>query len=476
MSPFQTSEPDIDQVYSIFQSLQKRFEKFPYPSIDHRIQRLKKLKKNLIIYRDEINLSLFRDFAKPYFETESSELIICLREINVAIKNLKYWSQKRSVDTDILLLGSSSYTQAVPRGVVLIISPWNYPINLSMVPLISAIAAGNVVILKPSEFSERSSQIIKKIISDTFDEDEVHVVLGGSDIAQVLTSLPFNFIFFTGSSSTARSVLQNAAKNLTPVALELGGKTPVIIEPDYPLKKIVRQILFGKLLNAGQTCVAPDFVCIHSGKLSEFEELWHYELKVLYGDEPILNPDYCGIIDDQHFSRLRNVYNEAINQGAENGGKEIFDAEKRKIHPILLKNVQWNNPIMKMEIFGPILPLIEYNNLSELLQHLNTMDRPLSLYLYSSDSTFQKLVVQGTRSGGISINMCLLNYCELNLPFGGDQHSGWGRYHGHSGFLEFSHQKSIARQGILPSSIYLFFPPYRGIKQRLKNLLIKLLS
>lgn len=381
--------------------------------------------------------------------------------------------QNRSVASDMLLPGSVSYIRYEPKGVVLIMSPWNYPINLSLSPLVAAYAAGNRIILKPSELSCHTSEIIHRIISESFDPSEVSVIQGGVEIASFLTNLPFNFIFYTGSQSKAKLVLGAAAQNLTPVATELGGKSPLIIDKGYPIADIAGDICFGKLLNAGQTCVAPDFVLLHKSQEDEFIQLWKQAVNKFYGKNVCDNEDYCGIINEDHFNRLKILTELAIQEGALACDHMEFDITNRKIRPVLLKNVTWQNPVMQEEIFGPLMPILCYESIDEIFAPLRVLGRPLTQYIYSRDGANLKKILDRTRAGGVSVNQCLLNYCENNLPFGGDHQSGHGRYHGYSGFIEFSHQRSVARQRWIPSSIRLFHPPYQRWKKKMMNLLMR---
>ncbi|MEP7196218.1 MAG: aldehyde dehydrogenase family protein [Saprospiraceae bacterium] len=467
---------DHSNSLTLFKNLENKFYLNSNPKIADRISGLKRLRSTLTKYRSKIIEALDKDFAKPKFESEASEILVCLRELDLVIRNLKYWSQNKSVDSDILLFGTKSYIRYEPRGVVLIISPWNYPVNLSLCPLIAAYAAGNKIILKPSEFTSHTSDIIEKIISESFSEDDVIVVQGDALKSAELVQLPFNLIFFTGSGSVAKEILKNASANLTPCVLELGGKCPVIIDEKASLSTAVEHIAFAKLLNAGQTCIAPDFVVIHQSQVKKFTEEWDSNLQRKFGLNILENEDYCGIINQRHYDRLKKL----ISEGIENGGipsKAIeFDDIKLKIKPVLLLKVDWDSPLMKEEIFGPILPIITYTNRDELCIKLRKFDRPLNLYIFSRDSNFYNYIIDKTRSGGVTINQCILNYVERHLPFGGDHQSGNGRYHGQFGFTEFSHMRSITMQSRIPSSLKLFYPPYTHLKIRIKNILLKLYS
>ncbi len=461
---------------NIFENLKISFLKDPNPPIKQRIHSLKKLRRSILQHHQDIIDALKLDLNKSAFETEASEILVSLREIDKAIRNLKYWTQDRSVEPDWLLFGTSSYIRYEPKGIVLIISPWNYPLNLCITPFVAAISAGNKAILKPSEFAPNTSKVISNIIESVFSNEEVAVVEGDASIAAELCQLPFNLIFFTGSQAIGKKVLQEAAHNLTPITLEMGGKCPVIVDPSYNLLEAIEAIAFAKTLNAGQTCLAPDFICIHENRLEEFKKLWSITINKFFGKNPLANPDYCGIVNAFHFNRLTELIQQSLHEGGHYDSIPESDNELLKIKPLLLSEITWNNTIMSDEIFGPILPIITFRNVEELFTPLMNMKRPLNSYIFSKHKKFIQKVLNHTRSGGVTINQCILNYTDLNLPFGGDHHSGIGKYHGHFGFLEFSHQRAISKKGIFPSTLKLFYPPYKGIKVYINRLLIKLFS
>ncbi len=430
----------------------------------------------MLAMRQGIRNALQADFNKPEFETDSSELLTSLLEVRKAIRHLKSWMRTQKVSTPIELTGTSHYIRPEPRGVVLILAPWNYPFNLCMIPFIAAYGAGNRIILKPSEFSPHTAQIICDLIAACFGPEEVMVVQGDALVAEQLTNLPLHHIFFTGSQKTAKKILKAASNQLIPVTLELGGKTPVIVDRGVRLSEVIHDIVYGKCLNAGQTCIAPDFVLLPEGMEQEFSKQWNRTLEGLYGLDMLSNNDYSGLIHEAHFNRMQKLIEESVSNGAILDAPVQSDSKKFKIKPVLLFNTRWDHPVMEDEIFGPVLPIISYKDTSEILDALFEMKRPLSLYLFSRDRKWIANMTDQLRSGGISINTCLLNYCNFNLPFGGIQHSGSGFNHGKYGFEAFSHIRAISVQGPWFNPVRLFYPPFRGYKSKLLNFTIKFLG
>jgi aldehyde dehydrogenase (NAD+) len=464
------------QIFESFKNLKKSFAGSPPLTLKYRIDKLNALEQNLLKYKGQIEKALFDDFKKPGFETDTSELLTSLVELRKAKRELHKWIRPQTVATPTELTGTNHYIRYEPKGVVLIISPWNYPLSLALIPMIAAWAAGNRIILKPSEFTQHTSLIIKELIRDTFSEDEVMVINGGSDVAATLTQLPFNHIFFTGSVNTAKKILKVTAENLTPVTLELGGKTPVILDEDVNLKSVVKDIVYAKCINAGQTCIAPDFILLPEKLREEFVKEWNDAIKSYYGDNMISNPDYCGIIHEKHYLKLMNMIQDSLDQGAVLIEPISRDSKLLKIKPVLLLNSDWNHASMQEEIFGPVLPVITYKNIQEALTPLQNMNRPLTLYLFSKNQSWIDNILNVVRSGGVTINNCLLNYCNFNLPFGGDQHSGHGVNHGRHGFETFSHKRAVSVQGRFINPIRFFYPPFNNAKIKIKNIALKILG
>lgn len=448
----------------------------PYPDYKYRIAGLKRLERKLLECRFQIQTALRQDFYKPDFETDASELLTCLAELRKARRELKKWMSDRSVSTPIELLGSSHKIRCEPKGVVLIISPWNYPVNLCLVPFIAAWSAGNRVVIKPSEFAPAAAIFIEEIIYSCFNKNEVLVIRGGEDLAHELTTLPFHHIFFTGSQRVAQKVMQSASKHLTPFTLELGGKTPLIIDENVNISKIIKDIVFAKCLNAGQTCISPDFVLLPKGMLNEFCDEWVKTIREYYGEDPVNSEIYSGVINEMHYNRLMRLIEDSKQAGARTHGQLQTDRSRCRIAPVLLIDSDWDAPSMSDEIFGPVLPVIEYDNINTCVDELAKMKCPLALYIYSNNQENIKYLSTHIRSGGLSINNCLLNYCNFNLPFGGKHQSGFGYSHGKYGFESFSHIRGISKQGKWYNSLRNFHPPYTNYKTRLLNIALKLIG
>lgn len=441
-----------------------------------RIAKLKKLKSVLINYQDEIRQAMYASFSKPSIETDFSELIPITRNIDHVCKNLSYWMQSKKKATPIEFLGSSSYIHFEPKGIVLIIAPWNYPFNLVFDPLVGAIAAGNCVIIKPSEISPIASPLIKKIISEIFKPDEICVIEGDSKVATELLKLPFNHIFFTGSTNVGKIVMKAAADNLASVTLELGGKSPAIVHSDANIKTAARKITFGKFLNTGQTCIAPDYVLVHSSVKDEFIREINESIHSFYGKDAESikkSPDFARIINNNHFGRIMGYLSEAISKGAKivTGGEN--DPNERYIAPTVLTDIPEDCTILKEEIFGPILPVVEYSSLDNAIQYINEKSKPLSLYIFSADSKIQASIIQNTSAGGSTVNDCLLHMFNVNLPFGGVNESGLGKSRGFYGFQAFSNERSILYAKGPISVSKLISAPYTTIKKRFVNFLLK---
>jgi aldehyde dehydrogenase (NAD+) len=359
-----------------------------------------------------------------------------------------------------------------------VISPWNYPFYLALTPLISAIGAGNTVILKPSEFTPATSEIIAKLIEIVFVEEEVSVFQGDYKVSELLTELPFDHIFFTGSTQVGKIVMQKAANNLASVTLELGGKSPAIIDESCDIKLSAERILWGKVLNAGQTCVAPDYAFVHKSQLDKFIKGMRESIQVFYETnrkQLIENSDFCRIINKKNFKRLTDLVNDAVDRGAkiEIGGDN--DAETNFFHPTVLTNVPEDSDILQEEIFGPILPIIPYENIEDAITFINSRPKPLALYIFSNSDKNIENVLQNTSSGGVAINDVIIHLANSHLPFGGVNHSGHGSYHGIFGFKAFSHERAILRQGLL-STVRLLYPPYNPVVDKvsefMKNFMI----
>ncbi|MFW6296247.1 MAG: aldehyde dehydrogenase [Halothece sp.] len=430
------------------------FETGQTKDIDFRRNQLQQLKQVITENKEAIVEAIGKDIGKPAFETLLSEFYYCTEEIEYALKHLNNWTKPQRVKTPLTQLPAASKILAEPLGVVLIISPWNYPLQLTIMPLIGAIAAGNCAILKPSEISPATSHVIADLIAQAFSPEYITVVEGEKDVSQELLEQKFNHIFFTGSTRVGRIVMEAAAKQLTPVTLELGGKCPCIVDTDIKLKYAIRRILWGKFSNAGQSCIAPDYILIPPSLKPDFLAAAQDCLQEFYGKNPAESPDYGRIINDKHFKRLSNL----LSTGEVIVGGET-KAEERYIAPTIMDNVSWEDPIMEDEIFGPILPIVEYQNLENAIAHINSRPKPLALYIFSRNDKLIKKVLQDTTSGGVCINDTIMHLAPKELPFGGVGSSGIGRYHGKASFDTFSNQKSILHRSFL-FDLPVRYPPY----------------
>jgi coniferyl-aldehyde dehydrogenase len=395
-------------------------------------------------------------------ETLIAESFILLADIAHTVRHLKRWMKPRRVATALHFIPGSSRIIPQPLGVVGIISPWNYPLQLAIVPAVAALAAGNRVMIKPSELTPRFSDLLGEILAERFAPEEMAVVTGDAEVAKAFSSLPFDHLFFTGSTAVGRHVGVAAAANLTPVTLELGGKSPAIVGADADLAVVAKKIAAGKLLNAGQTCIAPDYVLLPHASFDAFAHAYAKAVAELY---PTLenNPDYTSIVNPRHYARLKGLIDDARAQGARffeiNPGQEAAASEARKLRPTILSQVNDNMRVMQEEIFGPVLPVLGYGTLDEALNYVNSHPRPLALYWFSHDSAATARVLRETISGGVTVNDTLLHIAQANLPFGGVGPSGSGAYHGDYGFKLFSKEKPVFTQSRFSGSAMLF-PPF----------------
>ena len=458
---------------STFNSILENHPKIKNTTSKERIIKLRKLKKNIFLYRDEIKKALFKDFKKSSSDVDLTEIFPVTSEIKHNIRHLSKWMKDEIVPTPLTLLGSKSYIKYEPKGIILIMTPWNFPINLTFVSIINAISAGNSIIIKPSEISKNTSIVIKKIVTNTFDKNEIKVILGGPKTAQKLLKLKFNHILFIGSPSIGKIVMQEAAKNLASVTLELGGKSPTIIDEKCNINKAAKRIAWSKFLNNGQVCIAPDYLFVHNKIKEKFIKQLILSIKDLYSNDPIKSDDYCRIVNKKHFNRLINLLEDAKQLGSNiiYGGN--INEKENFIEPTLLDNISEKSKMYKEEIFGPLIPIFNFNKIEEVIKFINKNEKPLALYIFSKNNNNIKTIINNTSSGGVCINHSTLHYSNNNLPFGGINNSGTGRCHGIYGFHELSNKKSILKQ-VLPSSPTDFlFPPYNNFKNKLIEFTIK---
>tara|TARA_B100000683_G_scaffold74439_1_gene73209 strand:- start:701 stop:2110 length:1410 start_codon:yes stop_codon:yes gene_type:complete len=438
-----------------------------------RIKKLKKLKEIILKNRVKIKEALKKDFKKNPSEVDLTEIFPIVSEINFTVNNLRKWMKDEYVRTPLTLLGSKSFIRYEAKGVVLIITPWNFPINLSFISLINALSAGNSILIKPSEITSETSYVIKDIIEETFDEKEVSVVLGGVDLAKEILKLKFNHILFIGSPTIGSEVMKSASVHLSSVTLELGGKSPTIIDKNCDLKKAAKRVVWAKLINNGQVCIAPDYVLIHEDIKNKFVKYVINSIKKLYGDNINNSQSYCRIVNNNHFKRLKNLIDDSL----KNNSKILYggntDSNENYIEPTLIENIDKDSKIFNEEIFGPILPIFTFKKIDEAITFINKKNKPLALYIFSSDNKNINKVLEETSSGGVCINHNTLHYSNYNLPFGGIGNSGFGRCHGEFGFKELSNKKSIFKQFLPFSPTDILMPPYNSFKQKIINLIIK---
>ncbi|WP_299433291.1 aldehyde dehydrogenase family protein [uncultured Aquimarina sp.] len=465
----ETSISVINDIYAQQKSYHRTVGK---TTASERIKKLKKFQKNILKYRKELQDAMWKDFRKPAAEVDLTEIYPVFTEIRFAIKNLRSWMKPTHVSSPVTMIGTTSWIQYEPKGMCLIIAPWNYPMQLLFAPLVSAIAAGNTIILKPSEFTSHTVRVMKIIIEETFDRKEIALVEGGVTISTALLDMKFSHIFFTGAPEIGKIVMSAAAKYLSSITLELGGKSPTIIDETANIKAIVQRITWAKFINAGQICIAPDYVIVHESKKEELVQSLSNQITKHYGSDAMHSPDYLRIINAKHFSRLKAYLENTIKQG----GKVVYggtlDEAENYIEPTLVTDLPLESDLMQYEIFGPILPIITYKNKEEVIELINSREKPLSLYVYSQSKKNINYFMQNTSAGGSCINMSAVHVGNPNLPFGGINNSGIGKSRGHYGFIEFTNERAMFNQKF-PSAIQLMTPPYTEFKQKLIDLTIK---
>jgi aldehyde dehydrogenase (NAD+) len=421
-----------------------------------RLSTLQHLKMLIIKNESLLFEALYKELGKPPFESYASEIGVILQEINLTMRNLRKWVHPKHVYTPLVHFIARSYYFYEPYGVVLIISPWNYPFQLLFDPIIGALAAGNCVIGKPSQRATHTSELIIDIISNNFNPEHICLIRGGKETNQILFKEKFDYIFFTGSTETGKQVMKAAADTLTPVSLELGGKNPVIVTDDADIRLSARRILWGKMLNAGQSCVAPDYILAHSNIKNKLVSEIIICLEKFYGTDPSKSPDFCKIINISNLERLKKY----LDGGKIIHGGEIIP-ENCYFSPTLIEGINQDHPAMKEEIFGPILPIIEYHELDEAIEFINRCPRPLAVYIFSNSLKKRNEIIKRTQSGGVCINETVVYFINPYLPFGGIGQSGMGRYHGRFSFETFSYKRSVMHKSNLVD-FPVRYPPYRN--------------
>jgi aldehyde dehydrogenase (NAD+) len=434
-------------------------------NIDFRKETLVKLLNNVIIHEKEIIQALYDDFKKPAFESVLTETSYVISELKDTIKNIHSWAKPEKVFPSILNFPSTDHIYREPYGKVLIIAPWNYPFQLALCPLVSAVAAGNQVVIKPSELTPKTSAIIAKIIASTFHINHVEVIQGGVEVSQNLLSQRWDYIFFTGSVPVGKIVAKAAAVNLTPVTLELGGKNPCIVDETANLKLAAKRIVWGKFINAGQTCIAPDYILIQKDVKNKFIKYLKEEITAAYGPNPEESPDFARIVNSKNWNRLVNMIEpEKVIFGGQT------DAESCYISPTLVDESNLDSLIMEDEIFGPLLPILSYDSEADIHVIISKYEKPLSLYVFTKNNSFAKNIIQTYPFGGGCINDTVIHFTNKRLPFGGVGHSGIGAYHGRLSFDVFSHRKGIVKKANW-LDLTMRYAPYKDKLVTVKKLL-----
>ena len=446
----------------------KYFQRGATLSVDFRIDMLKRLYRTVKKYEKEIEAALTKDLGKSEFEGFMCEAGLALTEISYLIRHARRFAREKTVWTPLAQFASRSYQKPTPYGNTLIMSPWNYPFLLTIEPLAAAIAAGNTAIVKPSAYSPATSKIVEKVVRESFPEELAAVVTGGREENAALLEQKFDFIFFTGSSGVGKEVLRRAAEHLTPVVLELGGKSPCIIDDTAKIRLAAKRIVFGKYLNCGQTCVAPDYILCHSSVKDAFVKEVCKQVKKQYGENPLNNPDYGKIINQKHFERVLRLINERkVVLGGEN------NAETLQIAPTVMDHVTWEDAVMQEEIFGPLMPILTYESLEEVYELLSEKPKPLALYFFSQDKRRIKEVTERCSYGGGCINDVVIHLATSEMGFGGVGESGMGSYHGKAGFEAFSHTKSIVDKKTWIDLPMRYQPYQRGLYGKLLHMFLR---
>ena len=433
---------------------------------EFRKQALKKLYDAVVENEDKIKEALYKDLGKSSGEAYLTEIGVTLKEIKFLLKHLKKLMKNRRRKTEITNFPATSFISPSPYGVALIMSPWNYPIYLTLAPLAGAISAGNTVVVKPSNYSSFTSDAIHDMLAEAFAEEYITVVKGGRQENQDLLNQKFDYIFFTGSTSVGKIVMEKAAKNLTPVSLELGGKSPTIVTENADIDLSAKRIIFGKLINAGQTCVAPDYILVDENVKDELLEKLVKYIKEFYGEDPLLNSHLGKIINEKHYERLLGLIE---NQTVVFGGKGI--REEQKICPTILKDVAWDSDVMNEEIFGPILPVLSYESIEEAIEMINARPHPLAFYLFTKDKSLMKRFLRECHFGGGCINDTIMQVASDYLPFGGVGESGMGKYHGKASFDTFTHYRSIIKKANWLDVPIRYFPITEKKEKLIKKVL-----
>lgn len=462
------NKESIDKIINTQREWYKRGDSH---DVVYRKNALKRLLKAMEDLEADMLNALKADLGKSRQEAYMCEVALVKSEIRFMIRHMGKYSREKRVKTPLAQYISRSFTKPVPYGTVLIMSPWNYPILLSLDPLVDAIAAGNTVVIKPSAYAPESAAVIKKLVEKVFSPEYVAVITGGREENQALLDSKFDYIFFTGSKDVGRIVMDKAAKYLTPVTLELGGKSPCIVDDTAKIDLAAKRIVFGKLVNCGQTCVAPDYIFCHESIKDQLIEALKKQIKKQYGEAPLENPDYGNIINRKHFERVSGLIEDsAAKNKVVFGGK--VNAETLQIEPTIIDNASWEDSVMQEEIFGPVIPVMTFGNLNEAAEAINANDTPLALYIFSSSRRNISFAKEYIPFGGGCINDTLIHLATSSMPFGGMGESGMGGYHGRVGFETFSHYKSIVDKKTI-IDLPMRYQPYTGFYEKLIRMFVK---
>ena len=476
IAPRQPQEADSERTERVFKTQGARALVLRRSSAVDRIEKIKRLRQAMFDRTQQIYAACHADFAKPAPEVDITEILPVVMEANHAIRHLKGWMKPERKRPTLLMFGTSAEVRNEPKGVTLIISPWNYPVNLTFGPLVSAIAAGNTAIIKPSEMTPHCAQLMEEIVAEIFDEEEVSVVQGAVETSQHLLSLPFDHIFFTGSPAVGKIVMRAASEHLTSVTLELGGKSPVIVDKSADLTKTAQNLVWGKFANNGQTCIAPDYLYVHADIADSFVEAMGKALTRLYGDQKAMtsNNDYCRMVNTKHYDRVKGLIEDATQRGAQMPLGATPANDDNYIAPTLLTEVDPESRVLDEEIFGPVLPVILFNDADTVIAHINAKPKPLALYVFARDNEFIDNIIDNTSAGGTCVNHSMVQFLHANLPFGGVNNSGIGNSHGHYGFKAFTHERAVVRERF--SLSFLFLPPYKGFTKWFIRFAVKYLN
>lgn len=473
VTPLRPESPAQSQVQTLFEKLKAGYRAQPNPTLREREDRLDRLDKMVVKHKEELVKAVSEDFSgRSRHETLLADVVLTLDGIREARRHLKEWMRKRPVDPSPYFLPSRAFVEYLPKGVIAVIAPWNYPVNLALAPATAALAAGNRVLLKPSELTPKTSALLSRIVAEAFSADEFCVVEGGPEVARAVTQLPLDHILFTGSTAVGKLVAKAAAENLVPCTLELGGKSPAVVHPDYDVQKAAERIAIGKCFNAGQTCIAPDYALVPEGKEANFAEAFKAAVQKRWPNLAT-SEQFTSMASVRGFDRMKVLLDDAKSKGArvETVAPHGEPKEGRKLAPTLVFGATEEMKVMQEEIFGPILPVKTYRTLEEALDYVRVHERPLALYYFDEDERRAEETLAKTISGGACVNDTLVHFAQERLPFGGVGHSGMGAYHGEVGFQTFSHARSVLVSSSMSAARQVMSPPYGKLLDKAVDLM-----